>query len=355
MKILFIGPYRQTDEWGLNSISLLRSLGEIEGVDLTSRPLFLSSSSDVNRDNAFFELESKRHDSYDVLIQHTLPSLLVKSGAAKRNIAYLPVETGGNVAWLNSLNLMDDVFVASSAEREALLDSLDVPVSAIGGALPSSPENPTQIPSPTFRFYFFGETLESRSGVDLLLDAYLSEFHQNEKVTLIVNTNNPQLLEQKIGESSQRIGMYLQLPLSRYPEIIIAPHSEDNLHLNADCLVDPSYSLNFKPNVAIALCVGNCPIITEGTGMCDYVNDSNGYTIDSHEEYVRCPDRPLVDIFNANERWRIPHGLSLRKTMREAFQNKKSYAKKSKEGAMGAEMFSPQKQAQALKELLCLQ
>ena len=47
MNILFIGPYRQDDEWGRKSRSILKILQK-GNHSITSRPIFLSSTNQYN-------------------------------------------------------------------------------------------------------------------------------------------------------------------------------------------------------------------------------------------------------------------------------------------------------------------
>ena len=80
MSVLFIGPYRQPDEWGQRSFSLLQSLKKTE-VDITSRPLFLANFPPMTIEE---ETEYAKFDHYDVLIQHSLPANFIIDKSFKK-------------------------------------------------------------------------------------------------------------------------------------------------------------------------------------------------------------------------------------------------------------------------------
>ena len=83
MNILFIGPYRQDDEWGRKSRSLLKTLHRPDH-KVTSRPLFLSTSPSYN---AYAEpAEFVTCKEYDVLIQFSLQPLVTYAGNFSKRV-----------------------------------------------------------------------------------------------------------------------------------------------------------------------------------------------------------------------------------------------------------------------------
>ena len=69
MNILFIGPYRQDDEWGRKSRAVLRALQRGDN-QVTSRPIFLSTN--IPHNEYAEKSEFLTAESYDVLIQFML-------------------------------------------------------------------------------------------------------------------------------------------------------------------------------------------------------------------------------------------------------------------------------------------
>ena len=69
MNILFIGPYRQNDEWGRKSLAVLKGIQNTDHT-VTSRPIYLSTSANYN--NYMERSETIIADHYDILIQFVL-------------------------------------------------------------------------------------------------------------------------------------------------------------------------------------------------------------------------------------------------------------------------------------------
>tara|TARA_R100001377_G_scaffold31597_1_gene17242 strand:+ start:283 stop:1314 length:1032 start_codon:yes stop_codon:yes gene_type:complete len=343
MKVLFIGPYRQADAWGVNSRCLLKSLDMIEEIDLATRPIFFSGGG--FQDPIIDRLESVRHPEFDVVIQHTLPSYLSYTGLAKRNVCFTPVETIDNKGWSNYLNLMDDIFVCTSAEKNALPEELQERASVIGGAIPGDMARKENIPDVNYKFYFSGGSLEEKGGAKAVLDAYLSEFHTNENVYLVIHTTDKGKAEQMIQDSRKRVGKFPHIDYS--PSIEIAPDCfAEELHQVTHCVVDVASTIDFSLDIAAGMAMGNPAIVLDKSGMSEHITEDNGWLVKSHEDVLLCPDRPLADMFTAREKGLVPHISSLRECMREAFTSTKKNEKSS--------VFSLENQAATLKEILCM-
>ena len=90
MNILFIGPYKQADEWGRKSKSILKGLQKTSH-RITSRPVFLSTNIDGNA--AIEQSEFITSDHYDILIQFALQPYIVYNGDVKKRIGIFNTET----------------------------------------------------------------------------------------------------------------------------------------------------------------------------------------------------------------------------------------------------------------------
>ena len=90
MNILFIGPYRQNDEWGRKSLAVLKGI-QNTGHTVTSRPIYLSTSTNYN--NYIEKSEIIIADNYDILIQFVLQPCTVYSGNFNKRIGIFNTET----------------------------------------------------------------------------------------------------------------------------------------------------------------------------------------------------------------------------------------------------------------------
>lgn len=314
----------------------------IPDVQLSARPIFFSDGG--FQDPLMDGLETVTHPEYDIVIQHSLPSYLSRTGLAKKNMCFIPVETINNSGWSNYLNLMDNILVSTIAEKEALPDDLKSKALIVGGSLPGSLGDKSNIPSANFKFYFSGGSLEEKGGVKQLLEAYLSEFHVNENVVLTIHTTNAEKLNQLVGEAAQRVGKYTRS--NYYPTIEIAHNCyAEEIHLTSDCTIDVGSTVNFRPDVAAGMSVGNPAIVVKGGAMEEFVTEDNGWLVESHEDVLICPDRPLADMFTARERCLVPHTVSIQERMRKAFEERRK--------CDNEDMFSMESRAELLRSILC--
>ena len=351
-KVLFVGPYRQADSWGFLSRSVISSLLSIENIDLTTRPIFLAQSTTpsppVGPD--IFRCESNKQPNYDILIQHALPDFMISSGSFDLNIGIASFETKNNTQWDNHLRLLDKIFVSTEAEKECLSSNLQDKAHVIGGVISGIDASMRALLN-RFSFYAFAGNMETKGGVISLLQAYLSEFHVNESVSLVLQSNSAQKTQELINAIVPSLGIY---DSKYYPHIhIVEETPEDSIHKQCNCLIDASVTRGFKEEVAKALLYGNTPLILEGSGMEEYVDDSNGWVVKSSESILVCPDRPLANAFTARESCLIPDTPSLMKCMRDAFDNHISYIKKSSKGKSCGPSFTIEKQSALIKEALC--
>ena len=349
--MLFVGPYRQPDEWGQMSRNIIKSILTVEDISLTTRPLFLSSV--ILNQNGFdpkiLACEANKQQEYDVVIQHCLPNFMIQDGNFKTNIGITSIETKGNNEWSNNLELMDSIFVSTEAEKNCVADHLQGRVHVIGGCI-DAVEQDNSPPNPRFSFYCLAGHLETKTGVLPLLQAFMSEFHVNEAVTLVLQTSNVGLAQQLVKETAETLGIYGS-PM--YPHIhIVEQNEEDSVHKNCHCLIDTSVTRGFKVDVAKALSYGNTPIVLEGSGMDEYVNNNNGWVVDSTESILVCPDRPLVNVFTGKETCLVPDKVHLKHCMREAFDNKSFSNEKSNNAKDCSKLFSNERQGELIKEIL---
>ena len=353
MKTLFIGPYRQPDGWGSFSRSIMSSLLSIEEIDLTARPIFLSNSPQTMSqvDPRIFKAESNKQDNYDVLIQHSLPNFMVGSQNFSLNVGITSFETKGNVQWDNHLGLVDRILVPTRAEKQCASPQIQDKVYTIGGVVSEVQLPPVDL-SNRFSFYVFGGNIETKTGIMSVLQAYFSEFHVNENVSLIMHTPNTKAAQELIGATAEHLGIYKK---QYYPHVhIVAENPNDSLHQGCQCLIDMGVTRGFNEETAKGLLYGKTPIILEGSGMDEYIDNSNGWIVKSNETILVCPDRPLPDVFTGRESCLIPDKFSLRECMRTAFGNHNLYTKKSTSGKSATDLFSKEKQCNAIRDILCL-
>jgi glycosyltransferase involved in cell wall biosynthesis len=321
--ILFIGPYRQADGWGDASRSYIKAIASTNN-NLTIHPnYFTNNITDIPQEVS--QYEQKFFDNYDIVIQKALPGCFFYNGSYKKNIAITELETSdwSRSSCIRNLNEMDEVWVPSEFERQTLLKGgVYKPVKAISQPLDidfikKNSANKLPLPksiSNTFKFYFIGEYIERKNINDLIL-AFNLAFDYDEPISLIIKTNsqgsnNPNQLRQKIEQDIIEIKKKMGTGNKFKKEIIITERLTNEqmigLHNACDCFVNAAYGEAFCRPAAEALVLGKTPIVNKNTGMKDFINNDNGFLVNSYKTPVLLENRPLsadFDFYNSYQYW----------------------------------------------------
>jgi len=352
MKILYIGPIYQLDGHGEATRSIIQSILAIPEVDLTIRPIKLANVPTVSED-WMVPLEEKTNDSYDIIIQHSLPELY-HWFAGSKNIGFCLTETHHLefTPWISKLNLMDEIWVSSSTEKDSLENSgSKTPIKVINEAtnvekfkLSYSP------PRSNFTFYTIGEG--ERKNLGALLLAFHREFDRNEPVDLLIKSSIPPDL---IAGIKKNLGIYTNVEQYKPEKIVNSVLSDVDLcklHLECDCFISTSYGEAWCRPALDAMGFGRTPIVTDNTGMTEFVNNENGWVIPSREEPCLSSAKPLPYLYTSRETWFNIDVLALQKAMREAYSNHILRAKKAAQGKKDVQWYSYDRIGRKIKNIL---
>jgi len=326
MNTLFIGPYRQTDGWGMATRAYIKALGT-KNINLTTRPVYLGNPDPSFNDDEIIKYEHTRFDHYDVVIQKTLPHCLFLNKTFGKNIGLFVLETNdiSKSSCVQDINRMDELWVPSEIEKKCLIKSgITKPIKVISQPLDTDFISANKdhkldfasVLDGMYKFYFVGENNDRKNILDLVL-AFSLAFDYTDPVCLIIKTSksgmNPTQAREQLETEINNFKMKLSLGNKYKKEFIITDNLSYKdiigLHNACDCFVAPSYGEAFCRPAAEALVLGKTPIVNQNTGMKDYINDSNGFLVKSHKVPVIVNDRPLsknFDIYNASEYWYKP-------------------------------------------------
>lgn len=372
--ILFVGPYRQADGWGEATRSYIRAVASTDN-NLTIHPNYFTNNY-IDIDESLSKYEKTIFNQYDIVIQKALPGCFFYNGSYKKNIAITELETSdwSRSSCVKNLNEMDEVWVPSECERQTLIKGgVTKPIKSVSQPLDinfiKSLSN-AKLPLPksisnTFKFYFIGEYIERKNIKDLIL-AFNLAFDYDEPVSLIIKTssqssNNPNQLRQKIEEDIINIKKKMQTGNKFKKEIIITERLSDEqmigLHNACDCFVNAAYGEAFCRPAAEALVLGKTPIVNKNTGMKDFINNTNGYLVNSYKTPVLLDNRPLApdfDFYNSYQHWYqidIYDLIDKLKTVYSLYQkNKDELEEKSQMGKSNMDRFS----YSTIGSLLCI-
>lgn len=121
MNILYVGPYRQDNYYGLYSQAIIQSLGSKH--NLTTRPIFYSASEvQKNLPPILHELEQKRYNHYDCLIQHVEISDILYTNSFDKNIV-IPIIDHKYDSYLLNNRCVNEFFIDSTTHKELFPES----------------------------------------------------------------------------------------------------------------------------------------------------------------------------------------------------------------------------------------
>jgi glycosyltransferase involved in cell wall biosynthesis len=134
----------------------------------------------------------------------------------------------------------------------------------------------------TFVFLFVGGVIW-RKGIDVLLEAYLSEFTPEDDVALIIKAFGSKTfyVNQNVSERIVGLTKRTDVPLVRYTEEMFTDQALASLYRRANALVLPYRGEGFGLPVLEAMACGTPAIVTQGGATDDFVTDETGYRMPS--------------------------------------------------------------------------
>jgi glycosyltransferase involved in cell wall biosynthesis len=294
MRILYIAPVRDFSGYAAAARGYVNALARA-GADLAVRSIRYDradAGTEYTPTSLEKELLLKPLDDIDVVVQHTTPNEL-RPVAGKINIAVVAWETDRIPEyWAKKLNQFDAVVTFCQTSVDAFKDSgVMVPVTKIphtfdipsytldsveGIASPSSPE----FFKDKFIFYNISQ-LSTKKGVDLLLRAYLTEFHgkDKDKVMLVLKTyidmSNRNAERERIKNFVAGVKGGLRLAADKYPPIMVISNTLSDeqikkIHKTGDAYVCSSRAEGWCIPAFEALAYGKRLITTSWGGMGEF-------------------------------------------------------------------------------------
>lgn len=359
MNALFIGPYRQNDGWGIASREYIKAIAT-QIPDLATRPIYYTENK-ADIDQEISNYEKRNFDSYDIVFQKVLPQSISASAIAKKNVGLSALETNNitNFESITNINRLDEICVPSTVEAKCLRESgITTKIKSISQPIDidlykTKHDHKINLPfftDNTFYFYTIGEWIERKNFKDLIAAFHLA-FDIVDDVGLVIKTSEIHGDSQKIQSDIQKITNKLRIRREYKKEIIITQKLTDDdmigLHNACHCFVMPSFGEAFCRPAAEALICGNTPIVTDKIGTCDFIDNNNGYLINSRKQPIITSEPCLSEnfnMYNANEYWLQPSVTHLIECMQKIYRlyknNRKEYEAKRIIGIESAEQFS---------------
>jgi len=356
--VLYVGPYRQTDDWGCTSKALLQLLTLQEDLNVVARPVWFNNQ---RGQGLAQDLEASENNTlqgtHDVVIQHGIPTNLNYNGNFKENIAVLSLDCNiSNTEWPTHLNLFDRVICFSRFEEIILLESkVTTPIESFNHPpfFIEARKTSLDYDYTGTKFYTTGSA-EPKSGLVETMAAFLSGFSISDEVILIIATSNSDKVSKLAEHIKHSLGIYKDH--KRYPNIAIVnttdPTVMNYLHDISDYFIDLSYNAKVSQAQLAAISYNNHVITTSHIGLGVF-NDNYSFRVSHTNEIQLCPERPLDDLYTGEHCWTCPSIRSAQEVMRYAYAHGPNEHDKEMLEKIKSQMFiHPHAR---IKEILCIQ
>lgn len=291
MNILYIGPYRQTDDYGILSRSYLQSLIDSDH-KVSSRPLYIRQQTTTTINELFIN-EKIIYNTYDVLIQHAPIKWLGASKRFKKNIAIPIFSDHKNLRdyEVRNLNQFDTVIVnshyhESNIVRSGLSSNIRVMDCPIAENLANNfRQNKINfgINNHAMKFYSFLDINKDRSLIDKILISFYTAFRCNYGHSMIMFVEGATAQHQNdLMESVKEIKKQMKIKQEKNTNDLFIFKNlsfEDKLVVHNTCDIFLNFS-SYRESILheeYARFFGNSVINTENTETVDVPVFSNDY------------------------------------------------------------------------------
>lgn len=332
-KILYIAPLHDFSGYATAARNYVRALDSV-GCNLVTRALKYDGGQAPmsNRDK---ELMNRDSSDIDIVLAHTTPNEMARKDGCF-NACYFAWETDRVPSeWVKQLNLMDLIMVPCDdnviAARTAgvLPPVVKIPHTFAKDAY-SGNNLPYNMPGLEAHFKILSICqLTKKKGVDSLLFAYLNEFKADENVLLVLKVylgpNDGDNEKNSVIQEINEIKSALRLKEDSYPKIkivhgVVGEDSIEKLYKTCDMYALPSRGEGFSITHFDALGYGLPAIGLNCGGVKEFLTEDAGWLVDYNMMPCHSMPHPHNFMYTAADNWAEPDILSLRKSLRSAFQ-----------------------------------
>lgn len=272
-------------------------------------------------------------DHEGILISHQWPPRMEAPGRKSTWISIIPWEFGSvPVQWYLPMKYeMDEIWVYSQYNKDCYIRSglPEHKIRVIPLGVDESIFHPNVQPDffeqedDRFRFIYVGGTI-ARKGFDLLLEAYLAEFSQDDSVCLVVKDHgiNAHYKGITMEKRIRKAQLDPRSPSIEYIDAHLTSEQLASLYTSCHCAVFPYRGEGFGLPIAESAACG-LPVIVPRLGPATEILGQNHAIYIDASEYVH-DDRKVGEMETIDFPWWIDSDLNdLRKKMRFAFENQK--------------------------------
>jgi len=242
--------------------------------------------------------------------------------------------------WTAYCNQMDEIWVPCKFNVETFArggvskDKLHIVPHGVDTNIFKPNLTPLNLKRKEFAFIAVGQFM-FRKGWGELLKAYVSEFTDEDDITLIIksylfsDTNYDRMVVNQLISNTILKVRDTHLPDVQLVHRKLTDMEMAHLYNTADCFVLPSRGESWCLPASEAMACGLPAIMTNWGGQTDFINDRNGYLIDIiglEKVSMRLASSFCLDYYN--QEIAIPSTMHLREIMRDVYENPDDVKKK---------------------------
>ncbi|MFC0418145.1 glycosyltransferase family 4 protein [Cytobacillus solani] len=232
------------------------------------------------------------------------------------------------MGWEHSCNQMDEIWVPSMFNYHTFIHSgvqpqkLKVMPLGVNTNIYRPGVSPLNINGKrSFSFLIMSSSgWDARKGYDVLLQAFVEEFSEEEDVCLIIKIRASS--QEEIRQQQERVNQFVHQIAGRNRSSIIFFSTTDDwneekivqLYNSVNCYVLPTRGEGWNMTVMEAMATGLPVITTNWSAHLDFINHTNGYLID-------VKDYQKLHAWNTELSWAEPDKDHLRSLMRHVYMN----------------------------------
>jgi glycosyltransferase involved in cell wall biosynthesis len=324
--IEWIGYFNETG-YGQSSFDLINAISKTGLFDIRLHSLSGSLSRRFLSKKSYDKMvlfQKKPINRNSIQIYNCIPPMFSRNPRGDKAIGFAIFETfEPPPSWITSLNSMDAVICPSYFNYKIFAHAgVKRPIFHIPHCINEDVWNnqvkPLGKKDERFTFLFMG-TWRKRKGWPQLIEAFLREFDEKEKVRLLIKTDKTQLANQDIEKIKRNIGLKKDYPCISFEDKVFDDESLPSFYKTVDCLVMPTLGEGFGLPPMQCMSVGVPVIVTNHSGCQDYANSQNCTLLEPSGFLIHENMDQITQFYN--KKWPRIEIDTIRKSMRDVFLN----------------------------------